>query len=145
MPNHWMTRCFTTAILLALIGCSNSSAPSGAQSGVTGSAVQSNAPAAAPPIVVPPGTVIVVTLDQTVSTKTSNVGDSFAATVAAPVIVDGSETIPKGAKAAGHITTADQAGRVKGGSRLVLDLDSITVHGAPAQIHTAAVAEAGKS
>ena len=100
---------------------------------------------AAPLIVVPPGTVIVVTLDQTVSTKTSNVGDSFAATVAAPVIVDGSETIPKGAKAAGHITTADQAGRVKGGSRLVLNLDSITVHGATAQIHTAAVAEAVKA
>jgi hypothetical protein len=137
-----------TAILFALIGCSNSSAPesgtpSRTQSGATSSAVQSKAPAT-PPMVVPPETVILVTLDQTVSTKNSNVGDSFAASVVAPVIVDGREAIPKGAKTTGHITTADQAGRVKGGSRLVLNLDSITVHGTPAQIHIAAVAEAGK-
>jgi hypothetical protein len=93
---------------------------------------------------VPAETVIAVTLDQTVGTKNSNEGDPFAASVSTPVVVDGNEVIPHGAKAAGHIAVADQAGRVKGGAQLVLNLDSVTVHGKAYRIRTAGVAEAGK-
>lgn len=132
-----LTRCFLPLVVLALAGCSSSSPTQ------SGSTAQPSALAAAP-IVVPAETVIVVTLDQTVSTKTNEAGDAFAATVAAPVTVDGSEIVPQGAKAAGHVTTADKAGRVKGGARLELNLDSLTVGGQEHQIHTAAVEEEGK-
>lgn len=137
-----LKRFLPLAVFLALAGCGNSSnsSPSGT-SGATGA--QSSVPAA-PPIVVPGETVIAVTLDQTVSTKNSAVGDPFAASVAAPVVVDGKEAIPQGAKAGGHISVADQAGRVKGGAQLVLNLDSITVNGQSYQIHTAAAVETGK-
>jgi hypothetical protein len=88
--------------------------------------------------------VIPVTLDQTVGTKNSQVGDGFDASVSAPVVVDGKTVIPRGAKASGHVTVADQAGRVKGGARLELNLDSITVDGQNRRIHTAGVIEQGK-
>ncbi len=134
-----LKRFLPVAVFLALAGCGNSS-PSGTP-GATGA--QPSVPAA-PPIVVPSEAVIAVTLDQTVSTKNSAVGDPFAASLAAPVVVDGKEAIPQGAKAGGHISVADQAGRVKGGAQLVLNLDSITVNGQSYQIHTAATVETGK-
>ena len=137
-----MKRILALAVFLALAGCgsSSNSSPSGT-SGTTGA--QSQVPVG-PPIVVPSEAVIAVTLDQTVSTKNSAVGDPFAASLAAPVVVDGRDAIPQGAKAGGHITVADQAGRVKGGAQLVLNLDSITVNGQTYQIHTAAAVETGK-
>jgi hypothetical protein len=144
-------RCLTIAILLALTGCGGSSTPQSGASGTTDTsapgAQSKGQPAAAPatpPIVVPAETVIGVTLDQTIGTKNSNVGDPFAASVSTPVVVNGIEAIPHGAKAAGHVTVADAAGRVKGGAQLVLNLDSVTVNGKVYRIHTAGVAEAGK-
>jgi hypothetical protein len=150
---HLIVRCLTVAVLLALAGCGGSSTPQSGASGTTDTSApgaqskgQSGAAAApaTPPIAVPAETVIGVTLDQTIGTKNSNVGDPFAASVSTPVVVNGIEAIPHGAKAAGHVTVADQAGRVKGGAQLVLNLDSVTVNGKAYRIHTAGVAEAGK-
>jgi hypothetical protein len=158
-------RCLSIAILLALAGCGSSSTPQSGASGTADTSApgaqakgqtggqaggQAGAPAASaapatPPIVVPAETVISVTLDQTIGTKNSNVGDPFAASVSTPVVVNGIEAIPHGAKAAGHVAVADQAGRVKGGAQLVLNLDSVTVNGKAYRIHTAGVAEAGKA
>ena len=145
-------RCLSIAVLLALAGCGSSSTPQSGASGTTdasapGAQSKAAAPAApvTPPIVVPAETVIGVTLDQTIGTKNSNVGDPFAASVSTPVVVNGMEAIPHGAKAAGHVAVADQAGRVKGGAQLVLNLDSVTVDGKAYRIHTAGVAEAGKA
>jgi hypothetical protein len=91
-----------------------------------------NAPAQAPapqPIVVPQGTAIEVVLDQSLSSKTSNVGQSFFATVVDPVVVDGQEVIAKGAHARGTVTSAKAAGRFKGASELGLALRSVEVNG----------------
>jgi hypothetical protein len=153
MRNAVINRIAMAALVVALAGCSGSNTgtnSASSESGASGSGAASGnaaAPAkapAAPPIVVAEGTVIPVTLDQSVGTKNSNVGDGFDASVAAPVTVDGKTAIPKGAKASGHVTVADQAGRVKGGARLELNLDSVTVGGEKMQIHTSAVVEEGK-
>jgi hypothetical protein len=93
------------------------------------------------PIVVDAGTELSVTLDQSVSSKTNNEGDHFAASVAEPVIVDGKEIIPRGARASGTVTVAKSAGRFKGNAELGLALDSVTINGKAYQVDTTAVEE----
>src|SRR5579864_1234767 len=76
-------------------------APDGSASPSSGSAdsgsVASNLKAvfAPKPIMVKPGTEIVVVADQEVSSKTSNSGDQFEASVAEPVVVGDRVVIPK--------------------------------------------------
>src|SRR5215467_8994648 len=88
MRNAVINRIAMAALVVALAGCSGSNTgtnSASSESGASGSGAASGnaaAPAkapAAPPIVVAEGTVIPVTLDQSVGTKNSNVGDGFDA------------------------------------------------------------------
>lgn len=88
------------------------------------------------PLVVPAETPLTVVLDQTLSSKTSTNGETFAATVHSPVEVDGKIAIPKGARATGIVREAKSAGRFKGGAALELTLTSLNVNGNEYQIHT---------
>ena len=70
--------------------------------------------AAVPPVVVPPGTDLVVTTSQTLGSKTSQTGQSFLASVAQPVTVGGRSAIPKGSAISGTVVTAKEKGKVRG-------------------------------
>ena len=158
MRTHPIARWLAIGVLLIVGGCSqtgtpnSSSAPaseattaSNSASGNSNSAASANsAPAPAPPVVVAPGTVLTVTIDQSISTKENSAGDRFAASLAEPVTVDGDEVLPAGTKASGTVTQAESAGRVKGGAVLALTLDSITVHGKKYSVETSAFEEQGK-
>jgi len=99
-------------------------------------------PAAAPVPVsytIPAGTRISVTTGQTLSSKTSQAGDSFSATVADPVTVDGKEVIPAGATASGTVTDAKALGRFKGGAVLAVRLDTIRVDGRSYDVATSSI------
>ncbi|HVB56697.1 MAG TPA: hypothetical protein VNE63_09750 [Candidatus Acidoferrales bacterium] len=157
-----IARWLTVALLLTFAGCSKTPAPASSSSSeatpATTSAGSSNpavtasssdaqntpAPAPQPPVVVDPGTVFTVTIDQSVSTKTNTSGDRFEASLAEPVTIDGHEVLPAGTRATGTVTEAKSAGRVKGGALLALTLDSITVHGERYSIETNSFAEDGK-
>jgi hypothetical protein len=89
-----------------------------------------------PAVVIDAGTLLTVTLDQGVSSKTNNKGDAFAASLAAPISVGGVVVLPTGTRARGTVLQADSAGRVKGGAVLALTLDSLTVNGQPHSIQT---------
>src|SRR5262249_46127624 len=135
-----LTRYLTAAVLLALCGCSQRdstpSSPSGAEPKKTA------APAATPqPLVVEAGTVIVATIDQSISSQTNNSGDHFEASVAEPVMVGGKQVIPSGAKASGTVTIAKSAGRFKGNAELGVTLNSISLNGHTYQIQTTPVIE----
>jgi hypothetical protein len=154
--------------VLALVGCRNSGTspdPGVASSGNTGnaaatsdansnSAANSSAPtasesapppAAAPkPVVVRAGKQIVITADQSVSSKTSNAGDRFDASLAEPVVVGDKVVIPKGARATGTVTEAKSAGKFKGNAAITVTLSSVTVHGEQYRLKTTEVTEAGK-
>jgi len=80
------------------------------------------------PLVVPADTTITVVLDEPLSSKTSESGQNFAATVSTPIEIDGKIAVPKGARATGVIREAKSAGRFKGGAVLSLVLSSITVN-----------------
>src|SRR5437868_6495728 len=99
-------------------------------------AEQKTKPEAAQPIVVPAGTVITVRLAQAVGSKISNSGDTFTATVANPVVVNGATVVPAGAPAEGTVTQAAPLGRFKGGALLKLTLTSVTINGTPHQLQT---------
>ena len=130
----------------------DSSAPPASNSGAADSGASSGSamsnmsnmkseakPAAAKPLLVPAGTVLTVRLGQAVGSKISSVGETFTATVASPVTVDGRAAIPAGAAASGNVVDAKPLGRFKGGASLQLRLTSITVNGADQAISTSSV------
>jgi len=89
------------------------------------------------PVVLNSGTVIAVTVDQTISSKSASSGDRFDASVASPVVIEGKEVIPRGAQASGHVTSAKSAGRFAGNAELGIVLDSVTVNGETYRVETA--------
>ena len=95
-------------------------------------------------LVVPAGTVLTVRLGQAVGSKISTPGETFTATVASPVAVDGKTAIPAGATASGTVVDAKPLGRFKGGAVLQLRLTSITVNGADQAISTSSVVRSEK-
>jgi len=89
-----------------------------------------------PPVVVPAGTALVVTTSQALGSKTSQSGQSFIASVAQPVSINGQTAIPKGSAISGTVVVAQEKGKIKGEGQLSLTLRSITVRGQTYQIQT---------
>jgi hypothetical protein len=142
-PLNLLLPALLSGILLA--GCQKSadqpatSSTPGSSTDATQSAQAPPAPVvppAPPPIVVPARTAIPVVLDQSISSKTAAAGQSFSATLQAPIAVDGVVVIPKGAHATGEVTDAKSAGRFKGGATLGITLTSINVRGTEYKIDT---------
>jgi len=148
MKHRKMTALGIVLLLAGPAACSRSTSPSDANSAVnTPPGGGSSAPAAKsapPPIVLPAGTVLTVRLETAVSSKQSNEGDPFEASVAEPVVVGEKAVIPKGASASGVVTQAHAAGKFKGGATLDLTLKSITLNGLPYDIQTAVLGQATK-
>jgi len=91
------------------------------------------------PITIPEGTVITVRTGEQLSSKDSQAGQDFSATVAEPVEVDGKVVIPDGATASGTVVDAKPLGRFKGGALLKLELTSVSVGGKNYDIATTSV------
>ncbi|HZD96256.1 MAG TPA: hypothetical protein VE133_18485 [Candidatus Sulfotelmatobacter sp.] len=91
-------------------------------------------------ITIPEGTVITVRLGETLSSKSSNAGDGFSATVAEPVLVDGKTVIEKGAAARGSVVNAKAMGHFKGGALLEVKLNSVSVDGKETPVQTGMIA-----
>jgi BON domain len=89
-----------------------------------------------PPIVVPTGTILTVRVGQALSSKNSNSGDRFTATLAQPVSVEGVPAIPAGSALRGTVVTAKSKGKIKGEGELDLVLTSVTVQGQAYNIKT---------
>ena len=124
----------------------NSSSGSGSGSAMSNTAMSSMKPEAPRPLVVPAGTVLTVRLGQSVGSKISSSGQTFTATLASAVSVDGRTAIPAGAAASGTVVDAKPLGRFKGGASLQLRLTSIAVGGSDQAISTSSVVrtESGK-
>lgn len=101
--------------------------PSNAQS------AQTPAPA---PVVIPAGTHIAVRVLQDLGSAISQPGETFSATVARPIMIDGQTAIPAGAPATGTVVEARPLGRFKGEAYLELRIDTIRADGSTYQVHT---------
>ena len=115
----------------------------------SGSGMMSNMKSAAKaevakPLIVPAGTMLTVRLGQAVGSKISSAGQTFTATVASPVEVEGKTAVPAGATASGTVVDAKPLGRFKGGAVLQLRLTSITVNGSEQSISTSSVVRTEK-
>lgn len=138
------------ALLLGPIGCGNKS-PQSSDSNQSGGSGSSNSaqqptappaqPQAPPPIVIPAGTAVTVSLQQAVSSKTSQDGERFQATLAEPLVVGGQVVVPKGTNCYGTVTEAHAAGKFKGAATLKLSLNRIEIGGTPVEIKTSGVAK----
>jgi hypothetical protein len=115
----------------------------GGTAGTGGAAAKGTAvkPTAAEAKVVPAGQHIVVRLSQPVGSKISSPGQTFTATVAQPVEINGKVAIPAGAEASGVVAEAVPRGRFKGGARLRLVLNTIKVGNNTYKVETAAVSQ----
>lgn len=98
--------------------------PAGAQPGQT-SAPAPQAPPLPAVVDLPAGTRLRVRLDQDLGSKIDRPGDSFSATVADDVVVNGQTVIPRGARAEGTVIDAKPLGRFKGGALLELRLERV--------------------
>ena len=117
----------------------------GAASGARGERMGSETrEAARQPIVIPAGTVLTVRLGETLSSKTSEAGQTFTASVVSPVDVEGKTAIPAGATATGTVVASHAAGKFKGASLLQIKLDSVTIEGHSHSIETSSVARSEK-
>lgn len=88
------------------------------------------------PVVVPDGTVLRIRINQRISVKTSQAGDPFDGTIVSPVAVNGTEVIPVGSIAHGHVVAAHKRGHFKGRSVLELTLTGLDVNGRHYQLDT---------
>jgi BON domain len=113
--------------------------PTSGQAANTPGPVATPAPAPQPPpqpIIVPAGTALTVTVDQALSSKTSQAGQTFLATLAQPVTLVGNTVIPRGSRVTGTVITAKEKGKIKGEGQLSLALTSITIRGRNYSIQT---------
>jgi hypothetical protein len=98
------------------------------------------------PFVVPAGTSLPVILSTSISSYSATAGQSFEASLAAPVLVDGEEAIPKGARVTGTVVNVKKQGKFKGEALLTIKLTQINVRGKDYLIysHTYSGTEKGK-
>ncbi len=120
--------------------------PASAAGGQPGQASQPQAPP--PPAVVdlPAGTRLRVRLDEDLGSKISRSGDSFSATVADDVVVNGQTVIPRGAHAEGTVIDAKPLGHIKGGAYLAIRLERVHTQWGSYPVATSSIdrAEKGK-
>jgi hypothetical protein len=88
-------------------------------------------PPPAPPkrVTVPSGTSIAIRLIDSIDSEKAQPGQTFRATLDSPLPTDGDSSVPSGYDVKGHIEDVKSAGKFKGQSLLVLQLDSISVSG----------------
>jgi BON domain len=92
------------------------------------------APAPQPPppprkVTVPSGTSMAIRLLDPIDSEKAQTGQTFRATLDAPLPSDGDVAVPSGYDVKGHIVDVKSAGKFAGQSLLVLQLDSISVGG----------------
>jgi len=80
-----------------------------------------------PQLTIRPGSFVTVRIDQPLSSDRNQQGDAFAATLLRPVVVDGVVVAERGQTLAGRVVEVQKAGRVRGTSRLAVELTDISL------------------
>jgi hypothetical protein len=96
---------------------------------------------AAPPVrrsevELPAGTNLVVRMIEAVDSETARVGQSFAASLDQPVMLNGETVIPRGADVTVKLVDSKESGKLTGRAELALSLMSVRVNGRMVDINT---------
>lgn len=78
-------------------------------------------------VTIPAGTFVTVRVDQFLSSDKNQAGDGFSATLSRPLVADGVVIARRGQTVGGQVTEAQKACRIKGVSRLGLQLTTLTL------------------
>jgi hypothetical protein len=134
------------AIAIVLAGCSKAPGPSAADAS-SGAAPEAAAAKAdfplsqkPPSVTIVAGTPIKIRTQTTLSTKETKTGDSFTATLAEPIVVDGNTVAPRGAQVTGLVVDSDPGVRVKGVATISVRLTQLRVNGRSIEIQTRTIA-----
>lgn len=93
----------------------------------------------------PAGTNIVVRMIDAVDSEKNSVGQTFAASLDEPVMIDGQVVIPRGADATVKLADSKESGKLTGKAELTLDLVSVKVNGRTVDINTETVSRESSS
>ena len=135
----------------SLVGCSKAPDSSAAATATTTTA-SATAPEAAPAkadfplsqkppaVTIAAGTPIKIRTGTTLSTKTTQSGDSFTGTLAEPIVVEGKVVAPRGSQVEGRVVESDPGGRVKGVATISVRLTQLRVGNRSVEIETRTIA-----
>jgi hypothetical protein len=96
-------------------------------------------------LIIDQGTQLTVRLIDPVDSEKNQTGDTFHATLNAPLSSDGQEAVPAGTELTGHLVSVKSAGKFAGQSEVVLQLDSISSGGQTYSLQTDHYKKTGSS
>src|SRR5579862_7416899 len=117
-------------------------------------AAPDNAPAvpATPPpppspknLIIDQGTQLSIRLVDAIDSEKNQTGDTFHATLNAPLSSDGEQAVPSGVEVVGHLVEVKSAGKFAGQSSVVMQLDSMTAGGKTYSLQTDQYRKSGSS
>jgi hypothetical protein len=88
------------------------------------------------PVVIPASTAVYVRLQQSLSSRTAQPGQTFSAVLDEPLMVDDQTIAPKGTPVEGRVVAARNSGRLHNSGYLRITLSSITVNGRTLTLQT---------
>jgi hypothetical protein len=135
--------CITAVLAVALAGCSKST-DSSTVTGLTPETTpaKSSTPlfSKPDPVTLAQGTPLKIRTESMLSTQTANSGDTFSATLTEPLVIEGKEIAPRGARVQGRVVNSDPGGRVKGVASISVRLTQIHVGSKDVAVTTGTVA-----
>jgi len=96
-------------------------------------------------VTIPAGTVIPVRMIDSISSDYNWPGQEFRGSLSSPVVVHNRIVLPKGATAYVKLVDVDTAGRVKGRSHLMLQLNRVVAPSGTYVVHSGVVSFSGSS
>jgi hypothetical protein len=99
------------------------------QTSAAGQVAQPSQEAQAVPgtLMVPAGTILLVRINEYLSSDLNQIGDSFTVVLEQPIVVNGWVVARRGQVLQGQVKAAQKAGRIKGVSQLGIELTDLTV------------------
>src|SRR6201987_4027872 len=102
-------------------------------------------PPAPKKLIIDQGTQLTVRLIDPIDSEKNQTGDTFHATLNTPLTSDGEVAVPAGVEVVGHLVDVKSAGKFKGQSVVVLQLDSLSAGGKTYNLQTDQYRKEGKS
>jgi hypothetical protein len=96
-------------------------------------------------LIIDQGTQLAVRLIDPIDSEKNQSGDTFRATLNAPLTSDGEQAVPVGTEVKGHLVDVKSAGKFAGQSVVVLQLDSLSSGGKTYSLQTDQYRKEGKS
>jgi len=96
-------------------------------------------------LIIDQGTQLAVRLIDPIDSEKNQSGDTFHATLNAPLTSDGEQAVPAGTEVTGHLVEVKSAGKFAGQSVVVLQLDSLSSGGKTYSLQTDQSRKEGKS